>query len=123
MKKLLLILLCLPLLFSCGEKDIKKEGSPQVNIPDEDIFTTLNEPFDSLSVTVPKATEIKKITKKSLINYIYIGNPKKKEKGEIPFIQLNDTFKEANIPKMTTPIKADESVTMGIISDIKQQKK
>ena len=104
------------------------------------VTTVMRETTLFVEVRTPKATEIKKMEKKSLISYIYIGKPiknKQEEKGELPLIQLNDAFadvseipefildfrkgKEEDIPKMTTSIKADESVTMGIISDVKQE--
>ena len=104
------------------------------------VTTVMRETTLMVEVQTPKATEIKKMEKKSLISYIYIGKPiqsKREEMGETPQIQLNDDFasvsdipefildfrkgKEADIPKMTTSIKADKDVTMGIISKIKQE--
>ena len=104
------------------------------------VTTVMRETSLMVEVQTPKATEIKKMEKKSLISYIYIGKPipsQREKMGETPQIQLNDDFasvsdipefildfrkgKEADIPKMTTSIKADKSVTMGIISDIKQE--
>lgn len=88
---------------------------------------------------LPKATEIEKLEKKSLVNYIYVGPPVKKEVyGETPRIQLNDAFAtvddvqqyitqertkvdEGSIPFLTTSIKADVECKMGIITDIKQE--
>jgi biopolymer transport protein ExbD len=90
--------------------------------------------------TVPKATELKKLEKKSLVSYIYVGEPKRqfaKIFGTEPRIQLNDAFQkvsdidqfitsereareEAEVPFMTTSLKVDEKVKMGIITEIKQ---
>jgi biopolymer transport protein ExbD len=87
----------------------------------------------------PKATEIKKLERKSLVTYLYIGKPKDKyvsQVGAEPRIQLNDAFarlneiqsfvitereavNEAERPLMTVSIKADENVKMGLISDVK----
>lgn len=89
----------------------------------------------------PKATEIKKLERKSLVTYIYVGKPKARyipQVGSEPRIQLNDAFarikdvqnhvitareeiNEAERPLMTVSIKADKDVEMGIISDIKQE--
>lgn len=90
----------------------------------------------------PFATEIKKLEKKSLVTYIYVGKPKNKSLIEIygfePKIQLNDAFaslkdiqefvfaerdaiNEAERSQMTVSIKADEEVKMGLITDIKQE--
>ncbi len=92
-------------------------------------------------ITVPMATEIKKLEKKSLVNYIYVGEPQKqftRTMGTEPRIQLNDQFSEvsdigayieeertkvneAERPLLTTSLKVDENTKMGIVTDIKQQ--
>ncbi len=89
----------------------------------------------------PFATEIKKLEKKNLVTYIYVGKPKKSlltTYGSEPKIQLNDAFaslkdikefvfaerdeiSEEEQNQMTVSIKADEEVKMGLISDIKQE--
>ena len=89
---------------------------------------------------VPKATELKKLEKKSLVSYIYVGEPKRqfvKIMGTEPRIQLNDAFAkvrdidqfitaereardENEVPFMTTSLKVDEDVKMGIVTEIKQ---
>ena len=94
-----------------------------------------------VTISTPKATEIKKLEKKSLVSYIYIGPPIKRMQasyGTAARIQLNDSFAsvdeiqefiaseqeardEKEVPYMTTSIKADESAKMGIITDVKQE--
>jgi len=89
---------------------------------------------------VPQATQLKKLEKKSLVSYIYVGQPKRqfaKLFGTEPRIQLNDAFAkpgdidqfitsereardEKEVPFMTTSLKVDEKVKMGIITEIKQ---
>jgi len=89
---------------------------------------------------VPKATELKKLEKKSLVSYIYVGEPKKQFRkifGTEPRIQLNDAFAkisdidqfiisereardEKEVPFMTTSLKVDAKVKMGIVTEIKQ---
>jgi len=89
---------------------------------------------------VPKATELKKLEKKSLVSYIYVGKPKgkfTKIMGTEPRIQLNDSFskvedisqfitsereerEENEVPFMTTSLKVDVDVKMGIVTEIKQ---
>ena len=89
---------------------------------------------------VPKATELKKLEKKSLVSYIYVGEPKKPFRrlmGTEPRIQLNDAFAkvrdidqfiiaereerdEKEVPFMTTSLKVDSDVKMGIVTEIKQ---
>ena len=105
------------------------------------LTTVMRETTLFVNVLTPKATEIKKMEKKSLVSYIYIGSPIKRLQnsyGTSARIQLNDAFAsieeiqefiatereardEKEIPYMTTSIKADETVKMGIITDVKQE--
>tara|TARA_B100001029_G_C15038003_1_gene441510 strand:+ start:596 stop:1063 length:468 start_codon:yes stop_codon:yes gene_type:complete len=105
------------------------------------VTTVMRETTLYVSVVTPKATEIKKMEKKSLVSYIYIGPPIKRMQasyGTKPRIQLNDSFAnvddiqefiatereskdEKEVPYMTTSIKSDETVKMGIITDVKQE--
>lgn len=105
------------------------------------VSTTMKENSLLVKVTAPGATEIKKLEKKSLVSYIYIGSPLGSKNQSIfgtePRIQLNDAYAkvddirnfiasereamdESDRPFMTTSIKADENVKMGIIVDVKQ---
>lgn len=103
--------------------------------------TTMREQDLVVKVIQPKATEVKKLEKKSLVSNIYVGQPIKSYQskyGTEGTIQLNDFFatvddvkdfifaeresrKEEEIPLLTTNIKADVDVKMGIITDIKQE--
>ena len=105
------------------------------------VTTVMRETTLFVNILTPKATEIKKMEKKSLVSYIYIGAPIKRLQssyGTSPRIQLNDAFAsvdeiqefiateresrdEKEIPYMTASIKADETVKMGIITDVKQE--
>jgi len=108
------------------------------------VTTVMRETTLKVDVKSPEATEVKKMEKKSLVSYIYIGSPTKTQQstfGTKARIQLNDvTFSrkevgeiqnfinaerlakdESEIPYMTTSIKADENVTMGIVTDVKQE--
>ena len=105
------------------------------------VTTVMRETTLFVQVKIPDATEIKKMEKKSLVSYIYIGPPVERMQemhGTAPRIQLDDSFAkvsdiqefitqereardEKEIPYMTTSIKADESVKMGIITDVKQE--
>ncbi len=84
---------------------------------------------------LPKATEIKKLERKSLVSYIYVG---KLEGQNGDKIQLNDrianvkdvkyfvfaereTHPEDEIPLLTTSIKADIKTNVGTITDIKEE--
>jgi len=91
-----------------------------------------------VSVVTPSATELTKLEKKSLVNFIFVGKPTAKyvEAGTKPRMQLGDKFAtEADIPLfleqhrqriaenqrqgITTSLKVDQRVTMGLVSDIK----
>ncbi|MDD2562738.1 MAG: biopolymer transporter ExbD [Salinivirgaceae bacterium] len=105
------------------------------------ISTTMRETELKIRVTVPAATEGTKLEKKSLASNIYVGVPIRSYQelfGTEPRVQLNDAFAtipeiqtyiasereardEAERPFMTTVLKIDESVKMGIVTDIKQE--
>ena len=84
---------------------------------------------------LPKATEVKKLERKSLVSYIYVGKVKGQGGDKI---QLNDrisdvkdvkyfifserdTHSEDEIPLLTTSIKADIGSNVGTITDIKEE--
>jgi len=108
------------------------------------VTTVMRETTLKIEVKPPSATEVKKMEKKSLVSYIYVGPPTEALQanfGSAARIQLNDvTFSrkevgeiqqfilsereakdEKEIPYMTASIKADENVTMGIITDVKTE--
>jgi len=130
----------------------KKKGLPAINtasLPDIVfmllfffmVTTTMRQTDALVGVSVPTASQVKKLERKSLVSYIYVGKPLKKYRakyGSADKIQLNDKFasvndirsfilaerakkKEVEIPYMTTSIKADKDAKMGIISDIKTE--
>ncbi len=104
------------------------------------VSTVIRETSLKVDNTVPGATEVKKLEKKSLVSYIYIGKPKRQFQdmfGTEPRIQLNDSFAkvsdirdyivterqqmdESDRPKMVTSLKVDEDTKMGIVTDVKQ---
>ncbi len=84
---------------------------------------------------LPFATEVKKLERKSLVSYIYVGKVKGQGGDKI---QLNDriadvkdvkyfifaereTHSEDEIPLLTTSIKADINSNVGTITDIKEE--
>ncbi len=106
------------------------------------VATVMRESEQLVNIKYPKATELQKLEKKSLVSYIYVGPPttKYKEKyGTAPRIQLNDAIADdvkeirtfiqnerAAKPeklqnKMTTSLKVDQDTKMGIITDIKKE--
>jgi len=105
------------------------------------VSTVMRETELMIKVSVPSATQIKKLEKKSLVSYIYIGEPRNQYKdkyGTEPRIQLNNQFAqlndirqfiisereshdEAEVPLLTTSLKVDGNTKMGIVSDVKQE--
>lgn len=103
------------------------------------VVTVLRDAELKVNVVTPTASELTKLEKKSLVNYIYIGRPMQKYQskyGTKPQIQLGDKFAtEKDIPlflekhKLTVPegqqagittsLRVDKSVTMGIVADVK----
>lgn len=104
------------------------------------IVTTMREVTLKVQFKVPQGTELEKLEKKSLVTFIYVGEPTqefRKTMGSESRIQLNDSFaevsdifdyinqertsmKEEDQPYMTMSIKADKETKMGIIADVKQ---
>ncbi|MAN49753.1 MAG: biopolymer transporter ExbD [Flavobacteriales bacterium] len=105
------------------------------------VTTVMRETTIMVKQSMPDATEIKKLEKKSLVSYIYIGAPVERMQniyGTKARIQLNDAFAniddiaqfitsersardEKEVPFMTTSIKSDKDTKMGIITDVKQE--
>lgn len=105
------------------------------------VVTVLRDAELKVRVVTPSASELTKLEKKSLVNYIYVGKPLKKYQdlyGTKPRMQLGDKFSTvADIPlflekhRITVPesqragitssLRVDGDVTMGIVQDIKTQ--
>ena len=103
------------------------------------VTTVMREVDLKVKLETPEATEIEKIENKSLVSYIYIGEPYDTKKfGTSSRIQLNDQFAkvqdvgpyveqkrsevdEVLIPKLITSMKVDEETKMGIVTDVKQE--
>lgn len=105
------------------------------------VTTQMRETENKVMVTTPQASEVVKLERKDLNSYINVGTPIKSlqaQYGTEARIQLNDSFKsttdirdfiaaeresksEADRQFMTTSIRADRDVRMGIVSDVKQE--
>lgn len=105
------------------------------------VTTTMREVSLKVHITLPQATELSKLERKSLVSYIYIGEPVpqyQKVFGKASRIQLNDVFAnvediqeyaiaerearaEEERPFMITSLKVDENTKMGIVNDVKQE--
>ena len=105
------------------------------------VTTVMRDTSLKVMITVPSATEIKKLEKKSLVSYIYVGKPQtglQKIYGTEPRIQLNDQFAnsddirdfissereqmdESEQKQMTVSLKIDEKTKMLIVNTIKTE--
>lgn len=103
------------------------------------VATKMRDREMKVRTTLPKATEVEKLEKKSRLRYIFVGPPiNAAQYGTTPRVQLDDQFAtvediglwielnnkekdEKEIPYLTTSLKADASVKMGVITDIKQE--
>lgn len=103
------------------------------------VVTVLRDAELKVSVNTPYATELTKLEKKSLVNYMYVGRPLMKYQatyGTKPRLQLGDKFAEFDeIPlflekhksklrekerdRITSSLRVDGDITMGIVTDIK----
>ena len=103
------------------------------------MVTVLRDSDLKLQVNTPDATELTKLEEKSLVNYIYIGRPTKQNQakyGTSPRIQLGDKISTVDdIPlfleqhkvklpenkrgRITSSLRVDGEVTMGIVQDVK----
>jgi len=102
------------------------------------MVTVMRDPSIKVRTSLPSATEIQKMEKKSLVNFMYVGPPNDVAKyGDAPRLQLEDAFaspeeignwvnivlanaEESKRSQLIYSLKADKEVTMGLISDIKQ---
>ena len=116
------------------------------------VATVMRETELKVNIKPAKATELQKLEKKSLVSYIYIGQPTRvyQEKyGTAPVVQLNDVLyqivdsdgktnsnvaevrrfimnERSKLPEkqqkaLTTSLRVDRGVKMGIVTDVKQE--
>jgi biopolymer transport protein ExbD len=103
------------------------------------VVTVLRDSELKVNVVTPNATALTKLEEKSLVNYLYIGKPVKKyveTYGTKPRLQLGDKFAtvediplflekhkikvpEAKHGRITSSLRVDGKVTMGIVQDVK----
>lgn len=102
------------------------------------VVTVMRETEIKVQQDIPRADQLKKIQRKSLISYIYIGKPKDVNRyGTEPRIQVNDVLvqpgdiiqfvsaeksklSEAERDQITMSLKVDSEAKMGIVSDVQQ---
>jgi len=103
------------------------------------VTTVLRETTIMVKQELPKSTQLSKLERKSLISYLYVGQPTNTTSfGTEPKIQVNDVFievkdiirfvnqekdklSEVERDQITMAMKVDVEAKMGIISDIQEQ--
>lgn len=103
------------------------------------VVTVMRDASIKVDVVTPSASELTKLEKKSLVNFMFIGKPKEQYTqtyGTKPRLQLGDKFASLDeiplfltkhketVPEnqqngITTSLKIDGDVTMGVITDVK----
>ncbi len=103
------------------------------------VTTVLRETTINVQQRIPKATELRKLQRKSLVSYLYMGKPRNIAMfGDAPKVQANDVFIEVNDvirwvesekskldeavkDQISISFKVDEEVKMGLISDVQME--
>ena len=102
------------------------------------MVTTVLRKQELLKIVLPSATELTTLEHRSLVNHIYVGKARNPTFGTAPKIQINDAFvrvkdlepamqrvvatKDEKLhPLLTTSLKVDQHVKMGIINDVKKE--
>lgn len=103
------------------------------------VVTVMRDASIKVQLNTPSASELTKLEKKSLVNFMFIGRPQPQYQatyGSSPRLQLGDKFAsleeiplfltkhKETVPEnqqngITTSLKIDGEVTMGLIGDIK----
>jgi len=100
------------------------------------VTTVLREVTINVKQFIPEATQLRKLQRKSLVSYLYIGEPKDNSRfGKEARIQANDVFidtddvvrwvtqekdklTEVERDQITIALKVDVESKMGLISDV-----
>ena len=103
------------------------------------VTTVLRETTINVKQRIPDATQLRKLQRKSLVSYLYIGEPKKTGQwGKEPRIQANDVFiepkdvvlwvtrekdklSEVERDQITIALKVDKEAKRGLVSDVELQ--
>ncbi|MDR2907608.1 MAG: biopolymer transporter ExbD [Bacteroidales bacterium] len=103
------------------------------------VITTMRESTLFVKILPPRATEVHKLERKSLVSNIYIGQPTDVAAlGTDSRIQLNDQLAEVadipsfilaereardevDVPLLTTSLKVDKDTRMRIVTAVKQE--
>ncbi len=86
------------------------------------IVTHMQKVAVKVQFRTPQGTELTRLTKKTSVTYIYIGNDKFTPAAEVAdyVTAERNRMSPEDQEQMTVSIKADRGTHMGIISDVKQ---
>ncbi|MFN5169333.1 MAG: ExbD/TolR family protein [Cyclobacteriaceae bacterium] len=103
------------------------------------VTTELRQTSIEVKQNIPKATQLRKLQRKSLVTNLYIGEPVKPDQyGKEPKIQANDVFiephdivlwvnrekdklQEAERDQLTVSLKVDKDAKRGLIADVETE--
>ena len=103
------------------------------------VTTTLRDTSINVQQRLPEASQMRKLQRKTLVAYLYVGEPKKVDQwGKEPKIQANDVFiqpkeiiqwvnqakanlDEAERDQLTVALKVDNETKRGIIADVETE--
>lgn len=103
------------------------------------VTTQLRDTSINVKQRIPQASQLRKLERKTLVAYLYIGEPTKIEQwGKEPKIQANDVFiqpkeiiqwvnqekaklDESERDQMTVSLKIDNETKRGIIADVESE--
>ena len=102
------------------------------------VTTVLRETELLVKQEIPKATQLTKLERKSLVSHLYIGRPINPSYGSEPRVQANDVFiteddvlrwvnqekdklSEAERDRITVSLRVDIETKMGIVVDVQEQ--
>jgi biopolymer transport protein ExbD len=103
------------------------------------VTTQMRETSINVLQRIPEASQLRKLQRKSLVSYLYIGEPRKVEQwGKEPKIQANDVFiqpkeviqwvnqeksllDESERDQLTVALKVDNETKRGIIADVETE--
>ena len=105
------------------------------------VVTVLRNSELKVNITTPAGSELTKLDKKQLVNYLYVGTPTVKyqaQYGTATRLQLGDSYAtveniplfleqhkakvpEAFHPQITSAMRVDVETKMGVLQDIKTQ--
>jgi biopolymer transport protein ExbD len=103
------------------------------------VTTTLRDTSINVQQRLPEASQMRKLQRKTLVAYLYVGEPKKVDQwGKEPKIQANDVFiqpkeiiqwvntakanlDESERDQLTVALKVDNETKRGIIADVETE--